>query len=117
MKNDNVSKYKDEFVAIGLKIGYLRRTRGLTQEQLAEMANMSTGFLGEVEREEKLPGLEIFVSIAIALDISTDYILRDTVPSAKHFVDDETLRLTSKLSPEHRKVVNNLIYAYVKSVS
>ena len=108
---------KMEKLSVGNRIREVRKARGLTQEQLAEMANMSTGFLGEVEREEKLPGLEIFVSIAIALDISTDYILRDTVPSAKHFVDDETLRLTSKLSPGHRKVVNNLIYAYVKSVS
>ena len=108
---------KMEKLSVGNRIREVRKARRFTQEQLAEMANMSTGFLGEVEREEKLPVLEIFVSIAIALDISTDYILRDTVPSAKHFVDDETLRLTSKLSPGHRKVVNNLIYAYVKSVS
>ena len=30
MKNENISKYKDEFVAVGLKIGYLRRQRGMT---------------------------------------------------------------------------------------
>ena len=108
---------KMEKISVGNRIREVRKARGLTQEQLAEKANMSVGFLGEVEREEKLPGLEIFVSIAIALDVSTDYILRDVVSSAKHFVDDETLKLMKKLSPGHRKVINNLIYAYVKSVS
>ena len=45
MKNDNVAKYKDEFVAIGLRIGYIRRQKGMTQEQLAEKAGLSLGFL------------------------------------------------------------------------
>lgn len=45
MKNENINKYRDEFVAVGLKIGYLRRQRGMTQEQLAEKAGISLGFL------------------------------------------------------------------------
>ena len=37
----NISKYRDEFIAVGLKIGYLRRQRGMTQEQLAEKMGVS----------------------------------------------------------------------------
>ena len=45
MKNENISKYKDEFIAVGLKIGYLRRQKAMTQDQLAEKAGISVGFL------------------------------------------------------------------------
>ena len=41
MKNENITKYRDEFISVGLKIGYLRRQRGMTQEQLAEKAGIS----------------------------------------------------------------------------
>lgn len=66
MKNDNVSKYKDEFVAIGLKIGYLRRTRGLTQEQLAERAGISPGFLSQIEA----PNISVGMSLATLFSIA-----------------------------------------------
>ena len=66
MKNDNVSKYKDEFVAIGLKIGYLRRTRGLTQEQLAERAGISAGFLSQIEA----PNISVGMSLATLFSIA-----------------------------------------------
>ena len=66
MKNDNISKYKDEFMAIGLKIGYLRRTRGLTQEQLAERAGISAGFLSQNEA----PNISVGMSLATLFSIA-----------------------------------------------
>lgn len=66
MKNDNISKYKDEFMAIGLKIGYLRRTRGLTQEQLAERAGISAGFLSQIEA----PNISVGMSLATLFPIA-----------------------------------------------
>ena len=66
MKNDNISKYRDEFMAIGLKIGYLRRTRGLTQEQLAERAGISAGFLSQIEA----PNISVGMSLATLFSIA-----------------------------------------------
>lgn len=57
MKNDNVAKYRDEFVAIGLRIGYFRRQKGMTQEQLAEKAGLSLGFLGQIEAPNVTVGI------------------------------------------------------------
>ena len=71
MKNDNVSKYKDEFMAIGLKIGYLRRTRGLTQEQLAERAGISAGFLSQIEA----PNISVGMSLATLFSIAEVFIV------------------------------------------
>lgn len=66
MKNENITKYRDEFVAVGLKIGYLRRQRGMTQEQLAEKAGISLGFLSQIEA----PNLSVGMSLAALLSIA-----------------------------------------------
>ena len=55
MKNENITKYRDEFVAVGLKIGYLRRQRGMTQ-----------GFLSQIEA----PNLSVGLSLATLLSIA-----------------------------------------------
>ncbi len=66
MKNENVTKYKDEFITIGLKIGYIRRQRGMTQEQLAEKAGISLGFLSQIEA----PNLAVGMSLATLFSIA-----------------------------------------------
>ena len=66
MKNDNMSKYKDEFIAVGLKIGYVRRQRAMTQEQLAEKAGISVGFLSQVEAPNMAVGISLATLFAIA---------------------------------------------------
>ena len=66
MKNENISKYRDEFIAVGLKIGYLRRQKGMTQEQLAEKAGISLGFLSQIEA----PNLSVGISLATLFSIA-----------------------------------------------
>ena len=45
MKFDN----RDNYIKLGLKISYYRKLKGLTQEQLAEILDMSTAFIGKIE--------------------------------------------------------------------
>lgn len=103
-------------VCIGDRIKEARKSKGLTQEQLAERANMSVTFIGEIERNKKRPGLNTFAKLIMALDTSADYILRDTLPSGQIYVDDETIKRLDKLSPKHRKIINDLIDAYLKNI-
>lgn len=79
MKNDNVAKYRDEFVAIGLRIGYFRRQKGMTQEQLAEKAGLSLGFLGQIEAPNVTVGISLatLFSISEALQIPPSKLLED----------------------------------------
>lgn len=66
MKNDNIEKYRDEFIAVGLKIGYIRRQKGMTQEQLAEKAGISMGFLSQIEA----PNMAVGISLATLFALS-----------------------------------------------
>ncbi|MDL2206928.1 helix-turn-helix domain-containing protein [Eubacteriales bacterium OttesenSCG-928-N13] len=42
-------KHESKYRELGLKIGYYRKLKGLTQEQLAERLNKNTSFIGAVE--------------------------------------------------------------------
>ncbi len=56
----------------------LRRSRlGLTLRQLSEKANVSLGYLSEVERGKKEASSEIIENIAYALDIPSYVIVQE----------------------------------------
>ena len=47
-----------------------RKTKGLTQEQLAEKAQTSTNYLGSIETGKKYPSPQMMDKLAKALDIN-----------------------------------------------
>ena len=76
-ENDNISRYKDEFIAVGLKIGYLRRQKAMTQDQLAERAGISVGFLSQIEAPNMAVGISLatLFSLAEALEVPPSKLL------------------------------------------
>ena len=54
---------------LGANVRRWRTRRGWTQDQLAEQANISAKFVGEVERGEDNPSLETLWALICALKI------------------------------------------------
>ncbi|MBR5545619.1 MAG: helix-turn-helix transcriptional regulator, partial [Clostridia bacterium] len=52
-----------------------RKLKSLTQEGLAEMADISVSFVGHLERGEKIPSIETIIKIAERLDMELNYLL------------------------------------------
>lgn len=71
MSKDIEFKNRDRFIQLGIAIAALRKMRGLSQEQLAERANVSRSHISAIEA----PGivrsfsLDVFFNIADALEI------------------------------------------------
>ena len=63
---------------IGKNIRKYRKEKDIRQDKLAEMADLSTNYIGMIERGEKIPSLETFLKICEALDVSADMLLADT---------------------------------------
>ncbi len=42
-------EFRNYYKAMGLKIAYYRKMHGLTQEQLAEIMDVDTSFIGQIE--------------------------------------------------------------------
>lgn len=62
---------RDKYISLGLNIAYYRKREGLTQEQLAEKANISRSYLGEIEAPNMITNisLEVLFNIASALHL------------------------------------------------
>ena len=63
------------YESIGKNIRKYRLEKKLRQEDLAERAGLSTNYIGMVERGEKIPALETFITILNVLEVSADVIL------------------------------------------
>lgn len=74
-------KNRDRFIQLGISISTLRRIRGLSQERLAEKANISRSLLSNIEAPNTAYGfsLNVFYNIAGALDIAPDKLLNMSV--------------------------------------
>ncbi len=99
---------------IGKNIRKYRLAKKLRQEDLAEKAGLSANYIGMVERGEKIPSLETFITILNALDVSADMILADVV-STGYIVKNSMLNeKLSKLSNDDREKIYEVIDILIK---
>lgn len=94
---------------IGANIRKCRTSTGMRQEDLAEATNLSTTYIGMVERGEKTPSLETFISILNALGTSADVVLCDVL-NAGYTVKNSLLNdKLSKLSEDDRNKIYDVV--------
>lgn len=92
--------------AIGTRIKEARETKGLTQEQLAEMVGLSSTHISVIERGVKAPKLETFIEIANALDVTSDSLLLDVLNNSLQITATELSEQIKRLPPkEQRKIL------------
>ena len=72
---------RDRFIQLGIAISTLRRIRGLSQEKLAEKANICRSLLSNIEAPNMAYGfsLDVFYTIADALDIAPEDLIKASV--------------------------------------
>jgi len=68
-----------DFSLVAQRIAAVRKTKGITQEDLAALAGISPTHTSVIERGVKMPNLGTFGSIANALNVSADALLLDIV--------------------------------------
>ena len=73
------NKVEDDGMSIfGERLRQVRASRGITQEELADRADIARTMVGRYETTEQLPAIDTLVRIADALDTSTDCLLGRT---------------------------------------
>ena len=74
-------KNRDRFIQLGIAIAALRKMRGMSQEQLAEKANVSRSHISAIEAPGMVRpfSLDVFFNIADALDIDPADLINATV--------------------------------------
>ena len=95
------------YIALGQRIRKYRKEKKYTLEQLAERLDVSTTFIGQIERAAGKPSLETLVKIANALDVSADALLFDDLEErsgVSHFLK-KVDELTASFTPKERALV------------
>ena len=101
---------------LGARIRKLRLEANYTQEELAELAEISLVYLGEVERGKKVIGVDKFIKIVKALGVSADYVLCNELPSGEPYVFDEITEKLKSLDPKQRKTAMDILEGYLKNL-
>ncbi len=94
---------------IGRNIRKKRLERGWRQEDLAEKANLSSSYIGMIERGEKMPRLETFIVIANILEVSSDELLCGVIKNSYKVRMSEYSERIAQLSREKQKMVYGII--------
>ncbi|MBQ2809291.1 MAG: helix-turn-helix transcriptional regulator [Clostridia bacterium] len=92
---------------LGERIRAQRKLKKYTLEQLAERLDVSTTFIGQIERAKGVPSLETLVKIANVLEVSIDSLVFGDLNNASgndHFVN-EISRLTSDFTPKEKDIL------------
>ena len=105
MQLDSIGKYLRKY----------RREKGLSQEALAEKINLSSNYIGLLERGKKVPSLETFIDLVNALDISADMLLCDVVNTGFRVKSTLLTDKLEKLSPTDRSRIFEIIEVFLRT--
>ena len=83
-----------DYYLLGQKIRKLRNLHHMSQAKLAELIDVSTNYIGQIERGDRKPSLETLVALCNALNTNMDYILSDSLSLNE---DQLTLDILNKL--------------------
>lgn len=111
-----VNQYQEEFIK---NLKYFRKERGLSQEKLAELCNVSTSTVGCIESAHQNPSFELIIKMAEKLEINpADFFLRNAslVQNRNLYSKYHELIVNCEyLSECHQRTVNQLVKSLAES--
>ena len=103
-----------KLATIGKNIRKFREIKKLRQEDLAEKTDLTTNYIGMIERGEKIPSLETFINILNSLGVSADMVLSDVLDNGYTVKDSLLNEKLEKLVPEDRNRIYEVIDTMMK---
>lgn len=101
-------------LTMGDRIRETRKKQGLTQEQLSEKIDITLEYMSQIERGLKTPSMQVFIKLVEILDVSADYLLRDSVSTRNLYGDRQVGAKLERLTPKQRVALEALIDTYIE---
>lgn len=103
-----------DYRTIGANLRKFRVQKKLRQEDVAERANLSVNYVGAVERGERLPSLETFITILNAIGASADVVLSEVLENGYEVKNSILAEKLKSLSKEELTRVYEVLDALLK---
>lgn len=101
----------EQWADVGERIAKLRKNLGLTQEKLAEQADISIQFLVQIEHGKRTMKIGTLRKLCSALSVSADYIINGTEDYPSEI---EVKSLLAPLSDDEREKAVKMLAAFTK---
>lgn len=97
-------------IKIGAIVRIARKRKNYTQEQLAELLNVTAGFLGQIERDESYPSFDNLVKMIHILDLDPQLLFfpdNEGIPQdfEIQLLDNEIKLSISKLNRTNKETI------------
>lgn len=108
-----------DYYLLGQKIRKLRNLHHMSQAELAELIDVSTNYIGQIERGDRKPSLETLVALCNALNTNMDYILSDSLSLNEDQLTLDILNKLQRLNKDEKRFFYSTItdFIYLKEHS
>lgn len=98
-----------DYSALGKRIREERLKLNLTQERLAEDINISTAYLGQIERGERSLTLDKLIPLANRLGVTVDFLLAEYIAPSEDKSIDLIRQLFSDKTAEEKELAVHMV--------
>lgn len=102
--------------SIGKKIKSYRAKCGWNLDECSERIGISTRYLADIERGDKVPKLETFIRILNTLSASADDVLQDSLAVGYEAKSNDIIRKLDVLDVTKRKQALNIFDSVISSL-
>ena len=98
-----------DYKLIGERIQKTRKSRGMTQEILAEKLDVSIGYVSQVERGITKISLDLLGAISTVLDCDVASLISGSATNSEIYLNSEIIEEVSRLNSKQKKYILNII--------
>ena len=99
----------EENISIGMNIKNARMKKGFSQEQLAEILDITNTHISYLETDTKYPSLDMLIKIANALDVSADDLLVGELTHTSSSVGQELHAILQDCNHDEKEMLIRLL--------
>lgn len=98
---------------IGKRIQKIRRSKGYTQQQFAEMIGLSTNYFSDIERGKSSARLDKLTAIINALECSADDVFCDVINNGYKIKNSRLSELLETLPRDEQEKAYAILEAFI----
>ena len=102
---------------LGKRIKEIRKSKGLTQEQLSEMIDIETSSLSGIESGRFYPSLHVLEKIANVFDVELIEFFKFSTVNLPENLDKEIINIIEKQDKKNKQLIYKLLNAAFMTIS
>lgn len=108
MKNKNKNKKMNEKIMIGKTMKNIRKSLGLTQEQVADQLYLAPRYISDIERDKTKGSIDTLVKLCNIYHVTPTIILKDYLNTTQLEYNDKLIGFAN-LTPKEKEIIIKLI--------